>query len=178
MIEEQRCFWKKVMYLQKLLFFSITESLGKHRYLSFKTKNKKLTNLIRLKKQVVIKHSVPIINISQYVLSNKKQQQLKLGLKHSFVDENKNIKELLAANMERITERVENYLDRDQIDNFHDFMHAYTDIFTNNTFGTKDYTYHNRKDIIRDKDLVLLNGDKDSCVVAMNRIDCNNIIQR
>ena len=39
-------------------------------------------------------------------------------------------------------------------------MSAYTDIFTNNTFGTKDYTYHNLKDIIRDKDLVLLNEIK------------------
>ena len=53
----------------KAIIFSITRSLAKHRYLSFKTKNKKLANLIRLKKQVVIKHySLPIINIYKYVL--------------------------------------------------------------------------------------------------------------
>ena len=102
------------------------------------------------------------------MLSNKEEQQLKLGLKHSFVDKNKKIRKLLAANMERITERVENSLDHDQVGNFHEFMHAYTDIFTNNIFATKDYTYHDLKDIIRDKDLVLLNGDKNSIVIVMN----------
>ena len=34
------------------------------------------------------------------------------------------------------------------------------------------------KDMIIDKDLVLLNGDKDSSIVVMNRIDYNNIMQK
>ena len=46
-------------------------------------------------------------------------------------------------------------------------------VFINIVFVTKDYTYHNLKDIIRDKDLVLLNGDKDFNVVVMNRTDYN-----
>ena len=163
----------------KAIIFSITMSLAKHRYFSLKTKNKKLTNLIRSKKQVVIKHySVLIINIFKFVLSHKEEQQLKLGLKHSFADKNKNIKKLLAANMERITERVENSSDHDQVENFHEFVGAYTDIFTTNIFATKDHTYHNLKDITRDKDLVLFNGDKDSSVVVINRIDYNNIMQK
>ena len=41
------------------------------------------------------------------MLSNKEEQQLELGLKHSFVDKNQNIKRLLAANMERVTQGVE-----------------------------------------------------------------------
>ena len=56
-------------------------------------------------------------------------------------------------------------------------MRAYTDISTINIFATKNYTYHNLEDLIRDKDLFLLNGDKDSSVVAINRIDYNNIMQ-
>ena len=158
---------------------SYRKNLVKFHYLSFKRKNKKLPNLIRLKKQVVIKHySLPIINIYKYVLSNKEQQQLELGLKHKFVDKNKNLKSLLAANMERLTERVENYLDNDQVQNFHAFMRAYTEIFTKNIFAIKDYTYRNLQDMVRDKDLVLLNGDKDSQVVVMNRIDYNNTMQK
>ena len=160
----------------KAIIFSITKSSAKHRSLSFKTKNKKLANRIRSKKQVVIKHYfVPIIKISKYVLSNKEEQQLKLGFKHSFVDKNNNIRRLLASNLERIAERDENYLDHDQVENFLEFMRAYTAIFTNKIFATKDYTYHNLKDMIRDKDLVLLNGDNDSSVAVMNRIDYNNI---
>ena len=96
-------------------------------------------------------------------------------IKHSFKDTNKNIKRLLAGNMERITERVENYLDHDQVENFHEFMHAYTDIFPNK-FATKDYTYHNLIDMIGDKDLVLSNGDKDSSVNVMNRFDMQKMI--
>ena len=128
----------------------------------FKTKNKKLINLIRSTKTEVIKHySVPIFNISKHELSSKDEQQLKLGLKHGFVDKNKNTKKILAANMEKVTERVENSLDQNQVENFHEFMRAYSDIFTNNVFATKDYTYHNLKDIIKFKDIVLLDGDKD-----------------
>ena len=55
-------------------------------------------------------------------------------------------------------------------------MRAYTDIFTNKIFPTKDYTYHSLKDIIRDKDLLLLNGDKDSSIFVMNRTDYNTIM--
>ena len=71
------------------------------------------------------------------MFSNKEEQQLKLGFKHSFVDKN-NIRRLLASNLERITERVENYLDHVQVENFLEFMRAYTDIVTNNIFATKD----------------------------------------
>ena len=65
--------------------------------------------------------------------------------------------------MERITEGVENCLDHDQLKNFHGFKCACTDIFTNNIFATKNFTYHSLKDMIRDKDLVLLNGDCSYC---------------
>ena len=141
--------------MEKLLFLTLQKSLAKRRYLSFKTKNKKLINLIRSKKPEVIKHySVPIINISKHELSSKEEQQLKLGLKHSLVDKNKNTKKILAANMEKVTESLENSLDQNQVENFHEFMRAYTDIFTNNVFATKDYTYRNLKDIIKYKDIV------------------------
>ena len=71
----------------------------------------------------------------------------------------------------------ENSLAQNKLENFHEFMPAYTNISTNNILATKDYTYHNLKDLIRDKDLVLLNGGKDSNVVVINRTDYNNIMQ-
>ena len=51
--------------------------------------------------------------------------------------------------MEKITERVENYLDHDQVEYFHKFIRAYTDIFSNNIFATKDYTYQSPSAIKR-----------------------------
>ena len=38
--------------------------------------------------------------------------------------------------MERITEIVENVLDYDEVENFHEFMCAYTEIFTSSIFAT------------------------------------------
>ena len=49
-------------------------------------------------------------------------------------------------------------------------MHTYTDIVTNNTFSTKDYTYQNLKEIVRDKRLVLLNRGKDPSVVVITEL--------
>ena len=56
-------------------------------------------------------------------------------------------------------------------------MSVYTDIFTNNYLepNIADISF---KDIIRDKDLWLLNGEKDSSVLVINRIDYNNIMQK
>ena len=56
-------------------------SLSKRRYLSFVTKNQKIVNLIKRKRKPCnTNYSVPIINLSNYNLSNQEKQQLKLGL--------------------------------------------------------------------------------------------------
>ena len=34
---------------------------------------------------------------------------------------------------------------------------------------TKDHTYNNLKGLIKDKNLCVLSGDKDSCVIIMNK---------
>ena len=36
---------------------------------------------------------------------------------------------------------------------------------------TKDHTYNNLKGLIKDKNLCVLSGDKDSCVIIMNKQD-------
>ena len=50
-------------------------------------------------------------------------------------------------------------------------MSGYTDIFTKNVFQTKDYTYHNLKSLIQEKDVVVMKGDKDSSAVILNKTD-------
>ena len=50
--------------------------------------------------------------------------------------------------------------------------------FHQQLFGTKYCRYHSFKDIIKDKDLWLLNGEKDSSVLVINRIDYSNIMQK
>ena len=58
-----------------------------------------------------------------------------------------------------------------QLENFHEFLHGYTDISSKNVLSTNDETYKNLKNLIRKSDIVILRGDKDSSVVIMNRSD-------
>ena len=57
------------------------------------------------------------------------------------------------------------------MEHFHEFLRGYTDIFTNNIYATKDYTYHNLRGMIQNKDIVVVKGDKDSSVVIMEKSD-------
>ena len=52
----------------------------------FKTKNKKLGNLLSKNLVNQIKYSVPIVNLSNNYLTEKECVQLSFGLKHSFVE--------------------------------------------------------------------------------------------
>ena len=49
-------------------------------------------------------------------------------------------------------------------------MRGYTELFAKNVFQTKDCTYHNLKNLIQEKDVVM-KGDKDPSVVILNKTD-------
>ena len=53
--------------------------------------------------------------------------------------------------------------------NFYEFWRSATDTFTQNGYRTKDSTYNLLKPLQRNKDIVLLSGDKDSCVVILDK---------
>ena len=54
---------------------------------------------------------------------------------------------------------------------YHELLCGYRDIFTKNVFQTKDYTYHNLKTLIQEKNVVAMKGKKDSLVVILNNTD-------
>lgn len=37
--------------------------------------------------------------------------------------------------------------------------------------ASKDYTYHNLKELIKNDDVVIVSGDKNSCVLVMDKTD-------
>ena len=90
---------------------------------------------------------VPIINLSNYNLSSQETQQLKLGLDY-FVDKYKYLRGSLAANMEPLADTVKDNMDHKHLEHFREFLRGYTDIFTNNIYARKDYTYHNIRGMI------------------------------
>ena len=73
--------------------------------------------------------------------------------------------------MESLTYSTSKYVDQSKLGDFHEFLHAYTDIFTNHVLKTKDETFKDLKKLIMNKDLAILKGDEDSSIVLMNRSD-------
>ena len=73
--------------------------------------------------------------------------------------------------MESLAYSASKQVDLSQLENFHEFLSGYTDIFSKNVLSTNDKTYKNLKNIIRKSNIVILRGGKDSSVVIMNRSD-------
>ena len=149
----------------------IMNRLRESRKLSLKTKNKKPRRLIELKQPPPQHNQVPIVNLTKYVLSTVERLQLELGLEYSFISKSKNQRKFLAANLESICQRVDKNIDQGQKQEFHELRRGYTDIFIKNVNNTKDDTYNNLKALIKNKNLCVLSGDKDFCVIIMNKQD-------
>ena len=97
--------------------------------------------------------------------------ELKLGLDYSYFDKNKNTRRFLAANFETLAQRTSDSVETHRLEEYHKFLRGYTGICTKNVFQTKDYTNHNFKKLIREKDVVVMKGDNDSSVVIVNKTD-------
>ena len=155
-----------------ILLKSIEKSLHKERLESFKTKIKKIVNLMRSQKDdTFTNYSVPIINLSSYTLNDSEYNQLKFGLNHCFINKDKHIKKDIATNMESLAYSASKQVDPSQLENFHEFLRGYTYIFSKNVLSTNDETYKDLKNLIRNSDIGILIGDKDSSVVVMKRSD-------
>ena len=88
--------------------------------------------LISQKSTTARNFTVPIVNLTSPVLSERERMQLELGFEQSFINKNKNLQNYLAANFESINQKVPNEINNDQKENFHEFLHGYTDIFIKN----------------------------------------------
>ena len=97
---------------------------------------------------------------------------------YSFVDKSKNIKKHLAANFESLADKITENLDSHKREDFHEFLRADVDIFTKNVYATTDYTYKHLKRIIKDPNLVVVSGNKESCAVILNKSDYQNKMQQ
>ena len=119
-----------------------------------------------------------MINLSSIELTSDEINLFKFGLHYSFVDKNKNIKKHLAANFESLADKITENVDNHKREDFHEFFRAYVDIFTKYVYATTDYTYKHLKRIIKDPNLAVISGNKESCVVIMNKSDYQNKMQQ
>ena len=61
--------------------------------------------------------------------------------------------------MEYLADRVKGNIDHKNLEQFHEFIRGYTDIFTSNIYARKDFTYHNLCGIIQNKNIAVVKGD-------------------
>ena len=86
---------------------------------------------------------------------------LEHGLKQCFVVRNTHIKKDIAVEFETLCSSVDKVISPDDKENFQEFLRSATNTFTQNVYRTKDSTYNLLKPLQRNKDIVLLSGDKD-----------------
>ena len=104
---------------------------------SFKTKIYKLKRQIKTRTPMS-NYEVPIINLSDYRLSEIERKQLRLGLEYSFVNKSRGLKKIFTANLETIASQALLFVNQTKLENFHEFLREYTDIFTKKLHATKD----------------------------------------
>ena len=61
--------------------------------------------------------------------------------------------------METVSHSAIKYVEDNKVEDFHEFLIAYTDIFTKNIYATKDFTSKNLKNVISNDKLAVVSGD-------------------
>ena len=87
------------------------------------------------------------------------------------------MKKNIAANFETASHTVSKSINHDQLEDFHEFLTAYTDIFTKHIYAAKNFTYKNLKNSIKEETIAVLSGDKDSSIIIMQKDDYNQELQ-
>ena len=62
--------------------------------------------------------------------------------------------------MDSLADSVKGNIDHKNLEHFREFQLGYTDIFTNNIYAIKNYTYHNLRGMIQNKDMAVVKCDK------------------
>ena len=94
---------------------------------------------------------------------------------YCFIDRNKNVQKYLSAELETLAEQTSNLVQPDKLEEYQEFLRAYADIFSSNIYDSKDYNYHDLKSLIKDKDIKVLQCDKDSSIIIM---DCKKYYEK
>ena len=69
--------------------------------------------------------------------------------------------------MESIADNIKGNIINKNSEHFQKLLRGYTYYFTSNIYATQDYNYHNLSNMIQNKDIIVVKGDKDSSVVNL-----------
>ena len=77
---------------------------------------------LKVKNSFINNFSVPAINLSFHVLTEKEHNHLKYGLKYCFIDRNKNVKEYLSAELETLAQQTSDCVEPEKLEKYHEFL--------------------------------------------------------
>ena len=117
-------------------------------------------------------------NLSSEDLDTK---PLKYGLHHSFTNKNKYVKRNIAVELESLATSLEKFVDQSLKEFFHEYLRSSTNVLVKNIYSDKDATFKSLHSLRKNKDIVVLATDKESCTVILNKDDyiktVNDIIE-
>ena len=80
----------------------------------------------------------------------------------------------MAIEIEALADSTNDKVKQEDKEEYHELLIKYTNIFSKNVNDTKDYTYQKLKNLINNLNIVILEGDKESATVIMNKVDYVN----
>ena len=83
--------------------------------------------------------------------------------------------------MESLATSLDKFVDQSLKDFFHEYLQSSTNVLVKNIYSEKDATFKSLHSLRKNKDIVVLATDKESCTVVLNKDDCtkkvNDIIE-
>ena len=152
--------------LTKCIYKSILSTLRKENRLQINTKLKKIRYDVPSTKAVT--SYVAVINLSSFEINSK---PLNFGLKQCFVNKSKHTKRNVAVELESLASKIDCTIDSSKKENMHEYLRSWTNKFTENIHHTKDSTFKSLRKLKQNDDILLLNADKESCVIILSKID-------
>ena len=113
-------------------------------------------------------YAVPVINLFSKDLDTK---PLKYGLHHSFTDKNKYVKRNLAVELNSLATSLDTFVDQSLKEFFHEYLRFSINFLAKHIYSDKDTTFKSLNSLRKNKDIVALQVNKESCTVILSKDD-------
>ena len=96
------------------------------------------------------------------------------GLRHSYVDKNKNVKKNVATELESLSIILDKYINPTPKENFHEYLRGASNTITKNIYNDHDNTFKSLTKLRKNENIIVLSADKESCTVILSKADYVN----
>ena len=107
-------------------------------------------------------YKIPVVNLPTEHLDT---ELLRYGLRHRYVDTNKNVKKNVTTELESLSIILGKYINLSSKENFHEYLRAATNIITKNNYNDHDNTLKSLTNLRKNENVIVLSADKESCTV-------------